>query len=102
MPARMPRASASWVSGPWRASPPESSPREEGSAHGARVGADPLQNRVVEQAVRGDGVAAPRAVLAGEGGEPPARLGDDGHEGSHVVDRELGLRGDVDGALGDE
>ena len=60
------------------------------------------QRRVVQVAVGGERVAAPGAVLAGQGGEHAARLAHDHVDGRHVVHLQLGLGGQVDGALGDE
>jgi hypothetical protein len=65
-------------------------------------GAEPPQQLVVQQAVGGQGVAAERAVLAGQRGEPATGLDDDRHQGGHVVDGQLRLGGDVDGALGQQ
>ena len=64
--------------------------------------AEERQRRLVQVAVGGQRVAAPRAVGAVEGGEPAAGLAHDDVERGHVVDLELGLGGEVDGALGEQ
>src|SRR5690606_29876810 len=66
--------------------------------HGAEVG----QRLIVQAAVRGDRVAAPRARGAGQRGEGPPGLADDDVERGHVVGLELGFGGDVDRPLGHE
>ena len=54
-------------------------------------GTEKSQDRLVEDAVAGQGVAAVRAVLPVERGESSARLPDDHVEGSHVVELEVRL-----------
>ena len=86
-----------------RAEPP-AGPRSQSSS-GARAvlaRADPGQHLVVQVPVGGERVAAPGPGRAVQGGEPPAGLGDDGHQRRHVVDGQLRLGRDVDGALGHE
>ena len=56
----------------------------------------------MQQRVRGHRVAPEGSGFAVQGGEASACLGDHGHECRHVVELELGLGGQVDGALGHE
>src|SRR5690349_23928378 len=65
-------------------------------------GAEEGERGVVQVAVGGQRVAAPRPVGAVEGGEPAPGLAHDDVEGRHVVELELGFGGDVDGALGEQ
>ncbi len=58
------------------------------------------EHDVVQEAVGGDGAAGRRAGTALQVGEPPARLLDDERDRGQVVQRDLGLGGDVDRALG--
>ena len=72
------------------------------AALGRSAGREAPQHHVMQQAVGGDGAARRRARPSRQVGEAPSCLLHDQGDGGQVVQRDLGLRGDVNRPLGDE